>query len=129
MIRPNALFRQARSVFNPRARRLRCARCISSRRTSGGHPTTLDLQPPATDSLGAMRIIKSLLLATAVYGFIFGTLCFADETVKPIVPTNHIELFSGKDFTGWKFVMRNNAEPEKTWSITNGVIHCTGQPY
>ena len=24
--------------------------------------------------------------------------------------------------------MRSNAAPEKTWSITNGLIHCTGKP-
>lgn len=24
--------------------------------------------------------------------------------------------------------MRSNSAPEETWSITNGVVHCTGQP-
>ena len=76
-----------------------------------------------------MKIIKSLLLAAAVCSFISDAKCFADDSAKPIVPTSHIELFNGKDFTGWKFVMRNDAEPMKTWAVTNGVIHCTGQPY
>jgi hypothetical protein len=39
-----------------------------------------------------------------------------------------VDLFNGKDFTGWTFYMRSNSAPEKTWSITNGVIHCTGRP-
>ena len=39
-----------------------------------------------------------------------------------------INLFNGKDFSGWTFYMKSNAAPEKTWSITNGVIHCTGVP-
>ncbi len=39
-----------------------------------------------------------------------------------------IELFNGKDFTGWTFFMRSNSAPEKTWSVTNGVIHCGGRP-
>jgi hypothetical protein len=43
-----------------------------------------------------------------------------------ITPTNHIELFNGKDFSGWTFCMRNNADPAKTWSITHGLIHCNG---
>lgn len=39
-----------------------------------------------------------------------------------------VELFNGKDFTGWTFFMRSNSAPEKTWSVTNGVIHCAGKP-
>ncbi len=42
--------------------------------------------------------------------------------------TNHTELFNGKDFSGWTFCMRDNADPMQTWSVTNGVIHCTGTP-
>ena len=75
-----------------------------------------------------MKLIKSLLLAAVACSFTFGTTCFADEA-KPIVPTSRIDLFNGKDFTGWKFVMRSNAAPANTWAVTNGVIHCTGQPY
>ena len=45
-----------------------------------------------------------------------------------ITPTNHIELFNGRDFTGWTFCMKSNADPALTWSVTNGVIHCTGRP-
>jgi hypothetical protein len=45
-----------------------------------------------------------------------------------IAPTNHIELFNGKDFSGWTFCMKSNADLALTWSITNGVIHCTGKP-
>ncbi|HEY3763408.1 MAG TPA: DUF1080 domain-containing protein [Verrucomicrobiae bacterium] len=35
-------------------------------------------------------------------------------------------LFNGKDFSGWTFYMRNDANPTNTWSITNGLIHCNG---
>lgn len=51
------------------------------------------------------------------------------EPASAIVPSGRIDLFNGKDFTGWKFVMRSNAGPADTWTVTNGVIHCTGQPY
>lgn len=44
------------------------------------------------------------------------------------VPTHHIELFNGKDFSGWTFCMKNQANPTQTWSVTNGFIHCTGRP-
>lgn len=53
--------------------------------------------------------------------------CLAADTAA-IAPTGHVELFNGKDFTGWTFYMRSNATPEKTWAVTNGVIHCVGKP-
>ncbi len=39
-----------------------------------------------------------------------------------------IDLCNGKDATGWTYFMRSNSPPENTWSIANGVIHCTGKP-
>jgi hypothetical protein len=45
-----------------------------------------------------------------------------------IIPTVQIELFNGKDFSGWTFCMKDGADPGQTWSVTNGVIHCTGTP-
>jgi len=45
-----------------------------------------------------------------------------------ITPTNHLDLFNGKDFSGFTFCMKNDADPLQTWSVTNGVIHCTGTP-
>jgi len=45
-----------------------------------------------------------------------------------IHPTNPTELFNGKDFSGWTFCMKDHADPGQTWSVTNGVIHCTGKP-
>ncbi len=43
-----------------------------------------------------------------------------------IIPKGRIELFNGQDFTGWSFYMRNDADPLKTWNITNGLMHCNG---
>jgi hypothetical protein len=43
--------------------------------------------------------------------------------------TAAIELFNGKNFNGWTFCMRDNADPMQTWSVSDGVMHCTGQPY
>ena len=39
-----------------------------------------------------------------------------------------VALFNHKDFSGFTFCMKDNADPLKTWSVTNGVIHCTGKP-
>jgi hypothetical protein len=46
----------------------------------------------------------------------------------PVSRENQVALFNGKDFTGFTFCMKDNADPFKTWSVTNGVIHCTGKP-
>lgn len=45
-------------------------------------------------------------------------------------------LFSGKDFTGWQYVWQKKRgdagkpppDPKATWSVSDGVIHCNGQP-
>ena len=50
------------------------------------------------------------------------------ETQNVISPASRIELFNGKNFDGFTFCMKSNAEPALTWSVTNGVIHCTGTP-
>jgi hypothetical protein len=39
-----------------------------------------------------------------------------------------VALFNQKDFSGWTFFTKDNADPRQTWSVTNGVIHCTGKP-
>lgn len=38
------------------------------------------------------------------------------------------QLFNGKDLTGWKPVLPDNAKPENTWSVKDGVLVCLGQP-
>jgi len=45
-----------------------------------------------------------------------------------VTPAGHVELFNGRDFSGWTFCMKGDANPMATWSVTNGVIHCTGKP-
>jgi hypothetical protein len=52
----------------------------------------------------------------------------ASQTSQAQSATPGTNLFNGKDFTSWAFYMRSNSAPEKTWSITNGVIHCIGRP-
>lgn len=57
----------------------------------------------------------------------------AAQNDVPTVPPDQsrepqVALFNGKDFTGFTFCMKNGADPMETWSVTNGVIHCTGKP-
>lgn len=70
-----------------------------------------------------------IVAATAMaFVFLSSGIGAAEETGRPIVPAGHVELFNGKDFSGWTFCMRSNADPTLTWTVTNGVIHCTGKP-
>jgi Domain of Unknown Function (DUF1080) len=86
---------------------------------------------PDGERLSAMKnstrttiIVFSFLLTLA-----FAPKSFAAELAAPVAPTERIELFNGKDFSGWTFFMRSNAAPSDTFAITNGILHCTGQPY
>jgi hypothetical protein len=51
----------------------------------------------------------------AIFGA--GSVAAADED-------GFVPLFNGRDFTGW---VNANCAPE-TWSVTDGLIHCTGRP-
>jgi len=52
----------------------------------------------------------------------------ADDSAPIIVPHSHIELFNGHNLANWTTCMRTNGDSSATWTVTNGVIHCTGQP-
>jgi hypothetical protein len=66
-------------------------------------------------------IVASVLLAAAT-----GKTFAAED--KPPVPAGRTDLFNGKDFSGWIFFTKDNADPAKTWSVTNGIVHSTGKP-
>jgi hypothetical protein len=75
--------------------------------------------------LAAMKIIAALLLLATI------TAPAQDNDVVYPPPQSRemsVALFNGKDFSGWTFCMKDNADPRQTWSVTNGVIHCTGKP-
>ena len=68
----------------------------------------------------------------AAYLFLAATVGLAQDTDPTYPPAPNREmtvvLFNQKDFSGWTFCMKDNADPQQTWCVTNGVIHCTGKP-
>ena len=54
--------------------------------------------------------------------------CLAVAAVSSGSDDGFVKLFNGKDLTGWKAYLDKGADPAKTWSISDGVIHCKGQP-
>jgi hypothetical protein len=69
--------------------------------------------------------VKTAIKSSAVIAI--AILCFAGCKTTP-QKTAGTELFNGKNFDGWTFCMKNDADPAKTWSVSDGVMHCTGKP-
>jgi len=63
-----------------------------------------------------------------VAGLLGVVVLLVDCQVAKAPPSEGVELFNGKDFTGWTFFVRSNSAPEETWIVTNGLIHCAGRP-
>ena len=74
---------------------------------------------------------RTTLAAAACFAVMlaFVSNSFADDAAQATTPTKRIDLFNGKDFSGWTFCLRSNAEPSATFSVSNGLMHCTGQPF
>ena len=57
---------------------------------------------------------------------------FAESETKAEAPGEKpkvIELFNGKDFTGWKlFIPDENVDPATVWEVRDGVVQCNGKP-
>ncbi|MBI1932312.1 MAG: DUF1080 domain-containing protein [Ignavibacteriales bacterium] len=46
-----------------------------------------------------------------------------------IIPDKKIELWNGKDFNNWiKYFADKNVNADEIWKISEGIIHCTGNP-
>jgi len=70
--------------------------------------------------LGAIGLLAALIIIANAFGA---------EPPGPTTPASRLELFNGRDLSGWTFFLRSNTAPADTFTVTNGVIHCTGQPF
>lgn len=51
------------------------------------------------------------------------------QEVNAVTPTEKIDLWNGKDFTGWKkFIPDKNVNPDEVWTAENGILKCAGKP-
>jgi Domain of Unknown Function (DUF1080) len=50
------------------------------------------------------------------------------QAADAVAPTAKLELFNGKDLSGWVSHLKNDAPADKTWSVKDGSIVCTGAP-
>jgi hypothetical protein len=73
--------------------------------------------------------MKHFSVSTCLFAALVATTVLAAELPGPITPTERMDLFNGKDFSGWTFCLRSNAPPADTFGVSNGLMHCTGQPF
>lgn len=53
----------------------------------------------------------------------------AEKSEGPVSPDKTIELWNGRDFSGWTFHLSDPAvPPDSVWTIGNGVLKCGGVP-
>jgi hypothetical protein len=92
------------------------------------------LVPPATALFhGCMKFRNNFARCALVLFLLAATLVGIAQDNPPDYPPLRarelsVPLFNGKDFSGFTFCMKDNADPLATWSVTNGLIHCSGKP-
>lgn len=73
--------------------------------------------------------MKNSPLFTCLIAVLVASGVLAADLPAPITPMERMDLFNGKDFSGWTICLRSNAPPADTFNVSNGLMHCTGQPY
>lgn len=75
-----------------------------------------------------MKRISLMMMALALAGV---AAAFAAEEAKPAIqPTEKIELFNGKDLSNFSIYLKDEkADPAKTFTVADGLIKCTGEPW
>jgi len=61
-------------------------------------------------------------------GCVFLAAAAALQAGEPVAPKEEIALFNGQDLSGWEFCLAGDTPPAATFSVSEGVIRCTGRP-
>ena len=69
--------------------------------------------------------MKSILVVLGVACLLMTSGLAAEKAIEP---KETITLFNGKDLAGWTLHVRGDGDAAKTFSVTDGVIACTGRP-
>lgn len=101
--------------------------------TAEGHTVTLKINGRTVNRATGCQTTPGKILLTAEGDEIH----FRNVKLVPLsstaavkeVPVKEIQLFNGKDLTGWSFRARDpKAKMENTFSVADGVLRCTGRP-
>jgi len=76
--------------------------------------------------------MKRLMIDSVVVLFVVSLLivpAMAGDSAGPVVPREKVVLWNGTDYTGWqRFLPDPSKDVDKTWSIENNLLRCTGSP-
>ena len=76
-----------------------------------------------------MKRIAGRLLVLSVLAVILSVFMGCQSQTGPMEPSKKIMLFNGKDLSGWKLFIPDEAiDVDEIWSVKNGVVHCKGKP-
>lgn len=77
-----------------------------------------------------MKYHKTVIVTLISVMIVAAAAINASETQnQPIVPKEKMVLWNGKDLTGWKpFTGNPEGDVTGTWSVSDNVIRCSGQP-
>jgi hypothetical protein len=73
----------------------------------------------------------SNLLRLAMAALTFSVISDAQLRAAESTDTNAaaaINLFNGRNLEGWKYIAGGNAPLTNTWTVRDGILHCTGKP-
>lgn len=73
---------------------------------------------PVSETLGLTGGMKTILLSLSLLATV--------SLTAPAAET--IQLFNGKDLSGWEFDVKDGADPLDIWSVKDGILFCTGKP-
>ena len=69
--------------------------------------------------------MKKTLLKTAVVVLISVLPTFGEEAIEPV---ETIELFNGKDLSGWSFCLKGDTDSKEVFKVEDGILKCKGRP-
>jgi hypothetical protein len=108
----------ARRKYNPEGRSAAVMGAVAAGGLSCGRSTMM-YRTMLRNGLTALALAAGLgLLATGIS---------ADEPAKAD-EKGFVPLFNGKDLEGWKLIVQGKADPEKTFTVKDGVIDVSGNP-
>src|ERR1035441_590888 len=66
-----------------------------------------------------IALMKHFTIPTCLFLVLAASAILAADLPAPIAPTERMDLFNGKDFSGWTICLRSNAPPADTFSVSN----------
>jgi hypothetical protein len=108
---------------------LSCAGSLRHPRVAAKVGTAAVTMTTSTHTQPGGGTMKRALRTLAVLGSLcLGLTATAAAGEAPIEPQEKMDLFNGRDFSGWILHLRGDADVAQTWKVEDGIIKCSGRP-